>query len=194
LNSQKTQGWTPAGLEREVYTRESLTIIVQEWGKVKNNFDLLRSGFTAQGTSEIKFRDVLADTISSLQSVVHDSDSKIQLLVSRIGESQEASDGGSLMCSDAIKQLQEGLDSIKECLPVTDQRVEQVRQAGAGTEVRLENLGKSFGNMTVHYRTTVTNINDQLGRLSRRLPDATAGFSSARDMQFGALPEMLEPT
>jgi hypothetical protein len=178
--------------EREAYARESLTIIVQEWGKVKNNFELLDSGFTAQGTSEMKFRDVLADTISSLQSVVHDSDSKIQLLVSRIGESQEASDGGSLTYWDAIKQLQEGLDSTKECLPVTEQLVEQVKQAGAGTEVRLENLGKSFANMTAHYRTTVTNINDQLGRLSRRLPDATAGCSSTRDMQYGASPGIVE--
>jgi hypothetical protein len=168
--------------------RESLAIIVQEWGKVKTNFELSNSRLATQGTSEMKFQDVLADTISSLQSVVHDSDSKIQLLVSQIGESQEASDGGSLTCWDAIMQLQEGLDVIKECLPAGDQLVEQVRQAGAGTEVRLENLGKSFGNMTAHYRTTVTNINDQLGRLSRRIPDTSAGFGGARDMQFGASP------
>jgi hypothetical protein len=40
--------------------------------------------------------------------------------------------------------------------------------------------------MTAHYRTTVTNINDQLGRLSRRLPEISAGFGGAWDRQFRA--------
>jgi hypothetical protein len=72
--------------EQDAFARDSLLVLVQEWGKVKINFELLNSEFITQRTSEMKFRDVLADTISSLQSVVHDSDSKIQLIVSRIGE------------------------------------------------------------------------------------------------------------
>jgi hypothetical protein len=174
--------------ERGDLARDSLMTIVQEWGKVKKHFKLLNSEFATQGASEMRFRNVLATTISSLQAVVHESDSKIQLLVSRIGESQEASDGGPLTCRDALKQLQEGMDAIKDCLLITDQLVEQLRQAGAGTEVRLENLGKSFANMTAHYRTAVTNINDQLGRLSRRLPEISAGFGGARYRQFGVAP------
>jgi hypothetical protein len=174
--------------ERDGHARESLMMLVREWSKVKKNFELLDNEIATQGTSEMRFRDVLADTISSLQSVVHDSDSKIQLLVSRIRESREASDGGSLTCWDAVKQVQEGLEAIRDCLPVTDQLVEQVRLAGAGTEARLENLGKSFGNMTAHYRTTITNINDQLGRLSRRAPEISAGYGEARGTQFGTSP------
>jgi hypothetical protein len=135
---------------------------------------------------------VLANTISSLQSVVHDSDSKIQLILSRIRESQEASDGGSLTCWEAIKQLQDGLDAVKDCLPVTDQLVEQVRQADVGTEARLDNLGKSFGNMTVHYRTTVTNMNEQLGRLSHRVANTAVGFGCSPQAQLGG--EQLGPT
>jgi hypothetical protein len=59
--------------EREDYARDSLMIIVQEWGKVKVNFELLNSELATQGTSEMKFRGILASTIRSLQSVVHDS-------------------------------------------------------------------------------------------------------------------------
>ena len=84
--------------DRDDHTRESLAVIIEEWNKVKTNFGLLNRELKTQGVSESKFRDVLAGTISTMQAAVHDSDAKIQLIVSRIGESREASNEGSLTC------------------------------------------------------------------------------------------------
>ena len=178
----------PTQEDREDHTRDSLAVIIDEWNKVKANFGLLNSELRTQGASESKFRDVLAGTISSMQSVIHDSDAKIQLLVSRIGESREASDEGSLTCWDAVKQLQEGLETIKANLPVTAQLVEQLEKSGEGTAARLNNLGKSFENMAAHYRSTITNINDQLGRLSRLTSGTTPSYGGVLGMQFGSTP------
>jgi hypothetical protein len=77
--------------------------------------------------SESQFQDILASTISALQGVVRDLDSKIQLLESRIGESCVALDGGSLTCWDALKQLQEEMETVKESLPATKNYSCQVR-------------------------------------------------------------------
>jgi hypothetical protein len=42
--------------------------------------------------------------------------------------------------------------------------------------LRLENLGKSFVNMSTHYRATITSINEQLGRLTRRSGGNSGGY------------------
>jgi hypothetical protein len=81
----------PAGagapeVEKAVYVWDALMVIFEDWGWVKHNFELLNRKIKTQGVLESKFRDVLASMISSPQAVVHDSDSKIQLLASRIGE------------------------------------------------------------------------------------------------------------
>jgi hypothetical protein len=169
----------PAGvsiIQREEFAQDALFTLVDEWGKVKGNFDSLNMELRTQAVSESQFRDVLASTISALQGVVHDSDSKIQLLASRIGENRMASDGGSLTCWDAIKQLQEEMESMKEGLPATDVILEKLRMSGDETEVRLKNLGQSFDNMASHYRVTIVNFNDQLARLSRRNLAPSPGY------------------
>jgi hypothetical protein len=178
---------------KDEFAQNALGMIMADWGGVQSNFELLNREIQTQGESESKVRDVLASTISSLQSVLHDSDSKIQLLVSRIDGSRDASDKGSLTCWDAIKQLQEGVEAIKRGLPVTAQLLDKLRETGDGrretgdgVEARLVTLGKSFDNMTGHYRTTITNVNDQLGRLSWRSAETTTGYA-ALGMQFGSV-------
>jgi hypothetical protein len=118
---------------------------------------------------------------------MHDSDSKIQLLASRIRESRLASDGGSLTCWGAIKQVQDEVERVKEGMLVTDQDVEKLKKSGAGVVVRLDNLGKSFENMAAHYRSTITSINDQLGRLNRKMSTNSTSYG-VLGMQFGATP------
>jgi hypothetical protein len=152
--------------QREDYVRDALFAILEEWSKVKNNFKLIIRELKTQSVSESQFRDILATTISALQGVVHDSNSKIQLLASRIGENRCASDGGSLTCWDTIKQLQTEMETVQESLPVTDVLLVKLQQSNDGTEVRLEKLGQSFGNMATHYRSTIANINKQLVWLS----------------------------
>ena len=173
--------------EKEAYTRDALLVMIEEWPSIKNNFERLSEELKSNGASESKFREVLAATVSSLQAVVHDSDSKIQLLASRIGENRIASDGGSLTCWDAIKQLQGEMESVEATLPLTDQAIQENKQACSSTDGRLKNLGQSFDNMAKHYRTTISNINEQLGRLSRRGP-APGSIHGAGGIQFGTAP------
>jgi hypothetical protein len=87
-----------------------------------------------------------------------------------------ASDGGSLTCWDAIKQLQDEMEVMKESLPETDGMLEKLKLSGDGTESRLKNLGQSFENMASHYRATIKNFNDQLARLNRRNGAASPGY------------------
>jgi hypothetical protein len=172
-------------IQREEYAQDTLSTLLEEWSKVKHNFDLLNRNLRTQSVSESQFRDVLASTISALQGVVHDSDSKIQLLASRIGESRVASDGGSLTCWDAVKQLQEEMDTIKESLPVTEVSIEKLQSSGEGTDARLMNLGQSFENMASHYRKTILNINEELTRLGRRNVVSSPGYG-VLGMQLGS--------
>jgi hypothetical protein len=76
------------------------------------------------------------------------------------------------------------VERINGELPVTDLMLEEIKRAGASADVRLDNLGKSFVNMSTHYRTTITNINNQLGRLSRRSNVSSAGYI-VLDLQLG---------
>ena len=107
---------------------------------------------------------------------MHESDLKIQLLASRLGESPLASDGGSLTSWDAIKQVQDAVERINGGLPATDLLLDELKRSGAGADLRLENLGKSFVNMSTHYQTTITTINEQLGRLTRRGNGGSPGY------------------
>jgi hypothetical protein len=170
--------------DKESHAQESMLMMIEEWNRVKRNFDLLNEEFQTQGSSDTKFRDALASTISSMQGAMHDSDLKIQLLASRLGESPLASDGGSLTCWDAIKQVQDAVDRIQNEIPATDLLLDELKKSGTNADVRLENLGKSFVNMSTHYRTTITNINDQLGKLSRRGNGGSTGYG-VLGMQFG---------
>ena len=55
--------------ERDDFIRDSLKVILEDWSRVKGNFELLNRELENQGVSESQFRDVLASTISALQSV-----------------------------------------------------------------------------------------------------------------------------
>jgi prefoldin subunit 5 len=116
--------------------------MIEEWGRgIKTNFNLLNQELQVQGILETTFREVLASMISSLQSVVHGLDSKIQLLALCIGENQVASDGGSLTCWDALKQLQEEMENIQPSLLEMEQTVEKLQQTDASVHMQLETLG-----------------------------------------------------
>jgi hypothetical protein len=101
-----------------------------------------------------------------MQTVIHDSDSTIQLLASQIGESWVALDGGSLTCWDAIEQARDTLEWIQDSLLQMDHML----------DVCLDNLGKIFVNMSTHNHTMITNRNDQLSQLSCQSSVESAGY------------------
>jgi predicted DNA-binding ArsR family transcriptional regulator len=92
--------------------------------------------------------------------------------------------GGSLTCWDAFRQLQGEMKNAQESMWATDKTIWDLGEAGGIVNARMDNLRKSFDNMATHYWATITNINNQLGKLNRRSVGTPTGYGML-GMQFG---------
>jgi hypothetical protein len=148
-----------------------------------NNVTSLKAKLDANADGERDFRATLASSISELQGAIDLTDGKVKILAARVGDAPKRADDPTATVWETVEELR--LES-----KVASDRLDDYKdESGSNlkvlntTKLRLNNLGKSYANLSASYLKQVRDIKLKMQRLSATV-EATSGTDGLRRGEF----------
>ena len=76
-----------------------------EWNQLNANFQMIYLEFDSSGLGEMKYRNVIAETLEELQTAIRGTDARLQLLGAGIGDAITDTEEGPMSVWEAIGSI-----------------------------------------------------------------------------------------